>query len=122
MANLFNKSKICMHMTELEHWPYKIYQDDSGTLYFHDLEEGLVFQRERTCSGEYGLAVIIEEDNATYPCLTDILSPEPVCGFQVFDKITAGEWSGLVKDYLRHKQKGASRFNAWLKENLYDKI
>jgi len=104
---------------ELDHWPYLAYQDDSGNLYVHDRDEGLVFVRSKVCHNNYGLLVIIEEDNPEYWRYTDILSPTPPCGFQIFDEINLNEWNCLVRDYIRNKHAGEKVFTEWLRQKLY---
>jgi len=61
---------------EIEHWPFRIYQDDSDNLYVHDREEGLTFVRGKVGQNRYDLAVIIEEENTEYWKHRDILSPD----------------------------------------------
>lgn len=107
---------------EIEHWPFRVYQDDFDNLYVHDMEEGLTFVRGNVGQNRYDLAVIIEEENAEYYKYTSLWSPNQPCGFQLLDEIDLKEWNRLAKSYLRNKRRGERSFRNWIKQQLYSPL
>lgn len=103
-----------------KHLSFELYHDDSGNLYIHDTDIDLTFERERLPSGNYGLVVIIGEENGDYWEYCDQLSPEQPCGFQIYEELSKEQWKELAKTYLEHKNMGEEDFNKWLKENFWN--
>ncbi len=118
---------------QVEFWPYRIYNDNLGTLYVHDKEEGLTFARGVLSPGKYDFGVIIEEDNEEYP--VDILSPIPPYGFQLYDEISLDEWKKFMREYFSMKRMindhdsdkydrryAENMFRKWLHQFIYKPI
>ena len=104
----------------IKHWPFKEHRDNKGNATIEDLEEELIFIKQKNDNRTYDLAVIIENDN---PCIrTQPIMPNLSEGYLLLEGISESEWKKISKEYLIKKLKGEKIFRNWIKERLYNPI